>query len=81
MTAAEPYISDDRWNGHGWGQRVAGRCPACGRNNTLFVAAGQHITCSYLPCPNPTAVADFLLGEVATLPAMLPGDSVRENDR
>ncbi|GAA0374812.1 hypothetical protein GCM10009530_26670 [Microbispora corallina] len=30
----------------------------CGR--TLFVADGGYITCSYLHCPRPTAVADLL---------------------
>ena len=50
----------------GWGQRVAGRCPSCG-TSSLFVAAGQHITCGLIECPNPTKVADFLLGEVDVL--------------
>ena len=39
--------------------QVQGFCPAC-RRRTLFVGAGGYITCSYLPCPNPTAVADML---------------------
>lgn len=43
-----------------WGNRVTGRCFACGRDGTLFVAFGGHITCSLDVCPNPTAVADFL---------------------
>lgn len=46
--------------GDGWGQRVAGRCPACGSDGTLFVAVGQHVTCDRLDCPDPTVVADFL---------------------
>lgn len=61
-------MNDDygRFNAEGWGQRVAGRCPACGQAS-LFVAAGQHITCGFIPCPSPTVVADFLLGEMQTL--------------
>jgi Family of unknown function (DUF6085) len=27
---------------------------------TLFLATGGHVTCSYGPCPNPTAVSDIL---------------------
>lgn len=43
-----------------WGfPRVAGFCPmGCGE--TLFIAQGGYITCSYIPCPNPSAVADIL---------------------
>ena len=38
---------------------VRGYCPmGCGE--TLFVAEGGWITCSYLHCPNPTALADIL---------------------
>lgn len=40
--------------------KVAGRCPACGSDGTLFVASGDHITCSLDKCPNPTFVADLL---------------------
>lgn len=37
---------------HGW-------CPmGCGK--TLFVGAGGHVTCSYIPCPRPTAVDELL---------------------
>lgn len=40
-------------------RKVQGYCPmGCGE--TLFVGAGGHITCSYIPCPNPVAV-DILL--------------------
>ncbi|HVF12153.1 MAG TPA: DUF6085 family protein, partial [Actinomycetota bacterium] len=43
-----------------WGNNdVKGYCPAC-RNSTLFVAMGGYITCSWLACPNPTAVSDLL---------------------
>lgn len=45
----------------GWGQPVHGRCPACG-GGSLFVAVGQHVTCSASGCPNPTLVADLLDG-------------------
>lgn len=39
--------------------RIRGYCPmGCGE--TLFVAAGGYITCSNVPCPNPTAVSDIL---------------------
>jgi hypothetical protein len=40
--------------------RVAGRCPACGCDGTLFVANGGYITCSLDKCPDPTLVADVL---------------------
>lgn len=41
--------------------KVQGYCPmGCGQ--TLFLAAGGHITCAYIPCPNPTAVDDILAG-------------------
>lgn len=29
------------------------RCPACGNHNTLFVGAGNYVTCAYDKCPNP----------------------------
>ena len=44
----------------GWGNRVSGRCPACG-SSSLFVEVGGHITCARAGCPDPTAVADQLL--------------------
>jgi hypothetical protein len=31
-----------------------------GCGHTLFVADGGYITCSYVHCPNPTAVTDLL---------------------
>lgn len=44
--------------------RIPGYCPmGCGE--TLFAGSGGHITCSYLGCPEPTAV-DELLGERET---------------
>jgi len=58
----------------GWGQRVAGRCPACG-NSTLFVAKGQHITCSLDVCPDPTMVADFLLGHYSLISTGSPTEA------
>lgn len=43
---------------------VAGFCPmGCGA--TLFAAAGGHITCSYLRCPDPSAV-DTILADPET---------------
>lgn len=47
-----------------WGQRISGKCPACGSNDSLFVAVGGHATCSIDKCPNPTMLADILLGEI-----------------
>ena len=39
--------------------RINGNCPmGCGA--TLFLAVGGYVTCSYLGCPNPTAVDDIL---------------------
>lgn len=52
--------SDEIHHSDGWGQRVEGKCPACGRRGFLFVAYGGHITCSIAECPNPCAVADLL---------------------
>lgn len=44
--------------------RVRGVCPmGCGE--TLFVGASGWITCSYIPCPDPTRVSDVLLNLVA----------------
>lgn len=38
---------------------VAGYCPmGCGE--TLFLGSGGYITCSWIQCPNPTAVSDIL---------------------
>jgi hypothetical protein len=38
---------------------VTGNCPmGCGR--TLFLGKGGYITCSYVHCPRPDAVADLL---------------------
>lgn len=40
-------------------RRVSGHCPmGCGE--TLFVGEGGHITCSFIRCPNPGAVARIL---------------------
>ena len=46
-----------------WGQTIAGKCPACG-SSSLFVAMGGHATCALIGCPNPTMLADILLGEI-----------------
>lgn len=44
--------------------RVVGYCPmGCGQ--TLFLGTGGHVTCSYIPCPDPTAV-DTVLDEKET---------------
>lgn len=42
----------------GW-SRVSGRCPACG-TGSLFVAAGDFITCGFAKCSDPSFVADLL---------------------
>jgi hypothetical protein len=40
-------------------QQVKGHCPmGCGE--TLFVASGGYLTCSYVTCPRPDAVATLL---------------------
>lgn len=39
-------------------QRISNRCPACG-NQTLFIAEGGWLTCSWLKCPNPCAIGDI----------------------
>jgi hypothetical protein len=38
---------------------VRGHCPACG-SETLFVGEGGWITCSFIGCPEPTALADTI---------------------
>lgn len=44
----------------GCADRPRGRCPmGCGE--TLFLGSGGYITCSWVKCPNPTAVSDLLL--------------------
>jgi hypothetical protein len=41
---------------------LVGFCPmGCGQ--TLFVGSGGHITCSYIPCPRPTAVDEILMNQ------------------
>lgn len=43
-----------------WGfPKVKGQCPGCS-NESLFLAVGGYVTCSYIPCPNPTAASDLL---------------------
>lgn len=41
--------------------RVAGRCPAC-NGETLFLGSGNYVTCSWIECPRPTMVAEYLDG-------------------
>lgn len=36
---------------------INGKCPACG-GRSLYLAAGDHITCSRKACPNPTQLND-----------------------
>ncbi len=39
--------------------KVYGRCPmGCGE--TLMLGNGGHVTCSYLPCPDPCKADDLL---------------------
>ena len=40
-------------------QVVEGRCLACGERN-LFVAHGNHVTCGWSDCPDPTGIARLL---------------------
>lgn len=41
------------------GEHVAGYCPmGCGK--TLFLGAMGYVTCSYLQCPNPTALSNII---------------------
>jgi Zn finger protein HypA/HybF involved in hydrogenase expression len=42
---------------------VAGKCPSCGRAS-LRLAAGNHVTCMRLECPEPTLADDILHDEV-----------------
>lgn len=52
---------------------IVGYCPmGCGR--TLFVGSGGHITCSYIPCPNPAAV-DQILGDSETEHVVMLGET------
>lgn len=39
--------------------KVKGQCSGCS-NESLFLAVGGYVTCSYIPCPNPTAASDLL---------------------
>lgn len=47
---------------------IAGRCPACGSDGTLFLGSGGYVTCSVGDCPNPGAAYDLLAGEETTKP-------------
>jgi hypothetical protein len=68
-------------------RRVPGRCPnGCGE--TIFLGAGNHLTCSYLPCPEPDTMRVFerliaqrkqVLAEVAELFAEAMYDAAHEN--
>lgn len=52
---------------------VQGHCPAC-RGTSLFLAAGGHVTCRRIDCPNPTAADELLHGthDVFTLAERTP---------
>jgi hypothetical protein len=39
--------------------RVVGRCPSC-LNETLFLGAGGHVTCSWVECNEPVAASRLL---------------------
>lgn len=41
------------WEKHHCEKRITTRCPACG-HQTLFIAVGGHLTCSWLKCPEPS---------------------------
>lgn len=52
--------------------RIRGQCPmGCGE--TLFIGSGGYITCSYLECPNASAVS-FILDERETEHIVVLGD-------
>lgn len=40
-------------------QKIAGRCPACGRDE-LFIGAGGALTCTNADCPDPARLHDLL---------------------
>ena len=42
-----------------WGQKVQGRCPACGEQS-LFLGDHGYVTCAILECPKPHAAVSFL---------------------
>lgn len=43
-----------------WGfPKVRGQCPGCSKES-LFLAVGGYVTCSYISCANPTAASDLL---------------------
>lgn len=56
-------------------QQIVTRCPACG-HQTLFVASGGHLTCSWLDCPNPSYEEARQLADGARLHSF-----VKENGR
>jgi hypothetical protein len=44
-----------------WPSRaVAGRCPSCGYDGSLFLGDGGFVTCSRAECPDPGKAADLL---------------------
>lgn len=48
----------DEWEKHHFEKRITTRCPACG-HQTLFIAYGGHLTCSWAKCPEPSPEAAF----------------------
>jgi hypothetical protein len=47
---AEAEVRD--WRRHHFEKRITTRCPTYG-HQTLFIAVGGHLTCSWLKCPEP----------------------------
>lgn len=45
-----------------WGSepqpRIVTPCPACG-GRSLFIGSGGHLTCSYIPCRNPSVASEI----------------------
>jgi len=58
-TTLEPGVQpcDHGWKGRP-AERISTPCPACG-HETLFVGSGGHLTCSYLPCPEPGLASEI----------------------
>lgn len=48
----------DEWRKHHCEQRITTPCPSCG-HQSLFIAVGGHLTCSWLKCREPSPEAAF----------------------
>lgn len=46
------------WRKHHCEKRITTRCPSCG-HQSLFIAVGGHLTCSWLKCPEPSVEAQL----------------------